>query len=173
MVNGLYNLGRLKRKEHIWGNISLEEMVNDVAQWLENDIKSKKIKLIIDCPDEVHGIEDVLPLVFLNLIANAIKYNNAQHPCVRISSQMEASNILVKVEDNGPGMPLNAEKKIFEAFVQLDKSRLSEGLGVVLNTVNKALILHQSPVWVGRSEDLGGACLSFQLQKAKPKYQNF
>ena len=170
MTNGLYNLGRLKRKEHVWANISLEELVTETSQWLETEIQSKNINLILDCFDDVYAIEDVLPLVFLNLLTNAIKYNNSKTPCIRIASIMDATGILVKVEDNGPGLPLHAEKKIFEAFVQLDKTRMSEGLGVGLNTVSKALNLHDSKIWVGRSEELGGACFSFKLSKAKSSY---
>jgi signal transduction histidine kinase len=171
LVNGLYNLGRLKRKDHSWGNISLVEMVKEVSEWLEADMRIKKINLNIDCPDVVFAIEDVLPLVFLNLISNALKYNLSENPQIRITSRPDEDKILVKVEDNGPGLPVTAEKKIFEAFVQLGKSRLKEGLGVGLNTVCNALLLHGSQVWVSRSKDLGGACLSFKLTPAQKSSQ--
>jgi signal transduction histidine kinase len=167
MVNGLYNLGRLKRKDHHWTNVSLHEMVSETAQWFEQDMKTKKIDFTIDCPDEVYAIEDVLPLVFLNLISNAMKYNRSENPCIRISSCKDGDKVLVKIEDNGPGLPVQAQDQIFEAFVQLDKTRLTEGLGVGLNTVRNALVLHESQVWVGRSDDLGGASLSFKLKPAK------
>ncbi|MEA2554557.1 MAG: two-component system, OmpR family, sensor kinase [Fimbriimonadaceae bacterium] len=63
-----------------------------------------------------------------NLIDNALKYGG-NACCVRLSV---AKTVVLEVADNGPGVPDGEQKRIFERFVRLDRSRASEGYGLGL-----------------------------------------
>jgi len=67
-------------------------------------------------PAMVIGDADRLIQVFINLIANGIKYNTSADPVVRISSTRRGDDYAVLVEDNGPGIPADARERLFTKF---------------------------------------------------------
>lgn len=164
MVNGLYNLGRMHQRDHVWGVLSLKDVIEETCEWLSLEVNAKGVEVQSRDLVDVMGIEDILPLVFLNLMSNAIKYNHADSPKVLIYTERHGEEVKVYVEDNGAGIPQASQKVIFEAFSQLDHQNVKEGLGVGLNTVRNALELHHSRIEVGSSRELGGASFAFYLK---------
>jgi two-component system sensor histidine kinase ChvG len=75
--------------------------------------------LQLEIPDDkaltVVGIADRLVQVFQNLISNALSFSPPGRP-VRITVERERQFVLVKVEDEGPGLPEGKEARIFERF---------------------------------------------------------
>jgi len=64
----------------------------------------------------VNGELDRLAQVFINLISNAIKYNDADRPLVSVTSAIARRRYVVEIADNGPGIPPADRKRIFEKF---------------------------------------------------------
>ena len=64
----------------------------------------------------VNGDPDRLAQVFINLIANAIKYNVSPDPLVEITSSVGNGHYRVEVSDNGPGIAPADRQRIFEKF---------------------------------------------------------
>lgn len=64
----------------------------------------------------VEGEADRLSQVFINLIANAIKYNTSGSPWVRVSSRVQRDRYEVLIEDNGPGIRSDERELIFSKF---------------------------------------------------------
>jgi Na+/proline symporter/nitrogen-specific signal transduction histidine kinase len=64
----------------------------------------------------VEGEADRLSQVFINLIANAIKYNTSEAPWVRVASELRDGRYEVRVEDNGPGIRADERELIFSKF---------------------------------------------------------
>jgi Na+/proline symporter/nitrogen-specific signal transduction histidine kinase len=62
------------------------------------------------------GEPDKLAQIFINLISNAIKYNNAARPKVIVSSSSSRGIYEVRIEDNGPGIPKQDHERIFLKF---------------------------------------------------------
>ena len=69
-----------------------------------------------------------------NLIENSIKFSNL----IEINFQKLKSNILIIVEDNGPGIPISERENDFKPFYKIDKSRSenssSVGLGLSISS---------------------------------------
>jgi two-component system sensor histidine kinase ChvG len=63
----------------------------------------------------VRGLEERLGQVFRNLIVNAISFSPPRG-MIRISATREGSEVVVKVEDTGPGIPENRYEEIFDRF---------------------------------------------------------
>ena len=61
---------------------------------------------------------DRLSQVFINLIANAIKYNTSATPRVRVSSRVRDGSYEVLVEDNGPGIRVDERERVFSKFMR-------------------------------------------------------
>lgn len=80
-----------------------------------------------------------LEQVFLNLISNAIKHNDKEKYIISVGCKEEPEHYLFSVEDNGPGIAKEDQKKIFEMFQQLKSRDVTEGSGIGLAIVKKAV----------------------------------
>lgn len=84
----------------------------------------------------VHGRPIDVEMIFRNLIDNAIKYSGDQ-PRVQIESWLDGrGQVVVRIADNGPGIPAKLRRKIFGRFVrlgtELERSKPGTGLGLFI-----------------------------------------
>ncbi|HUR80420.1 MAG TPA: HAMP domain-containing sensor histidine kinase [Thermoanaerobaculia bacterium] len=86
----------------------------------------------VDCDGAmVHADPDRLQQVLLNLLSNAIKFTpGGGRVCVRCA--IDGERALIRVEDNGIGIPADQLQRIFEPFVQLDTEKRERGVGLGL-----------------------------------------
>ncbi len=75
---------------------------------------------------------DRLSQVFINLIANACKYCDAEQPELRIRARRKGGNVEVDFVDNGAGIPAKSQPLIFEKFSRLGDQRAAGGAGLGL-----------------------------------------
>lgn len=72
-----------------------------------------------------------LSKLFQNLVSNAFKFNN-KNPIIQIAGKLENDNYIVEVKDNGIGMKVEYNDKIFRLFQRLSRSSQYEGTGIGL-----------------------------------------
>lgn len=98
-----------------------------------------------------------------NIIDNAIKYS-PKNGFVRVSLLKEGKFAIIKVEDNGPGIPDSERERIFERFYRLDDSRARDtgGTGLGLAIAKEAVLLHGGTIEV-MSEGEVGSIFSIRL----------
>lgn len=135
--------------------LSVAEYIHDrnIGFTFKTSIQEK----IITCdPGKVESI-------LLNLISNAIKFNNPEGH-ITVSIRDKGEDIVVSVEDTGVGIPLEKQNRIFERFVQVDKSltRSYEGSGIGLSLVKSFIDMHNGEIWL-ESEVGKGSVFSFML----------
>lgn len=117
----------------------------------------------------VRGNEMDYGLIFRNLIDNAIKYADAENPSVGVTSQYlpNHGSVVVRITDNGQGIPVPLQRKIFGRFVrlgtELERKKPGTGLGLyIVRTLVKR--------WKGRvqvtSGDTGGTVFQVTLGNA-------
>ena len=75
---------------------------------------------------------------FTNLIENAIKYGKR----ARVMLSTEPAGVVIRIDDNGPGIPEHLQDKVFEAFFRIERSRNRETGGVGLGLTVARTILH-------------------------------
>jgi two-component sensor histidine kinase len=131
----------------------LVELVKDLLKDLKNQIRDKKISLILKCnEDSILLVADKLRLnqVFLNIINNAI--NVAQQGEIIVFLERQDDNtVLVRITDNGPGIPPNLKDKIFNKFVTGSKSGTGLGLYICKNIIEK----HGGKIWADNNKNKG------------------
>ena len=105
----------------------------DLSELLETTImKYEKKEITTDISKEVFldGRKNLMQRCFSNLIDNAVKYSTN----VYISLRKLNNNILIIIDDDGPGIPENERENVFKPFYKIDKSRgdskSSVGLGL-------------------------------------------
>jgi two-component system CheB/CheR fusion protein len=57
--------------------------------------------------------------IMYNLISNAIKFKGDESPVVRLHTKKEDDNVVLTVQDNGTGIPVNKLNKVFEMYGRL------------------------------------------------------
>jgi PAS domain S-box-containing protein len=90
---------------------------------------------------------DRISQVLVNLVGNAIRYCDSG--AVRVRTRARRHDVLVEVEDTGPGIPGESLKNIFDAFVQLSTGpqRRTGGTGLGLAISKKIVELHGGQIW--------------------------
>jgi CheY-like chemotaxis protein len=98
-----------------------------------------------------------------NLLANAVKFTPAGG-AVRVSAARRGGEVLVSVEDSGPGLPEEALERVFDRFWQAERTD-NRGLGLGLAIVRGLVEAHGGRVWVENRPE-GGAAFRFTLPVA-------
>lgn len=122
--------------------INLCEQIPKITRPLISILKSKKVNCKTECLDKnilVQMNPTYFDLIIGNLVDNAIKFNDKDTIEICFSSVKEGKNINLTVSDNGPGIALEEQKKIFESFYQPEKCFTGNvtGAGLGLSLVNK------------------------------------
>jgi PAS domain S-box-containing protein len=161
LVNELLDLGRLEagfdaRREPV----QLENVLKFSLDVFDGQIKKKKIRLITKIGDDIKTVR-ANPIrirqMIDNLIGNAIKYTPIEGR-VQVSLVMQEFQIVLRVEDTGPGIPADEQTRIFEKFYRASNRPESiEGSGLGLAIVKSIADSHQGRVWVESKPGEGSA----------------
>jgi signal transduction histidine kinase len=149
--------------------IDVREIADQVANTIRPKLDEKKMKLEILLPEDLPKLDadrDLAVQVFINLIANAVKYS-PEETTVRIRAKEEPVDIQISIEDEGIGIPAAARGRIFERYyrVKSDKSRMDDGIGLGLAIVKNIIERHGGTIRVESEENVGSK-FTFTLPKA-------
>ena len=102
-------------------------------------VPSESIRLDVKPPDgelTVRGREADLEIIFRNLVDNAVKYSLPAPQVDVTAATATPGRVLVRVADNGPGIPITKRSQVFRRFVrlgsELERSTPGTGLGLFL-----------------------------------------
>jgi signal transduction histidine kinase len=128
-------------------NVNLAQVIQDVLELYQIVAEEKLVTLNSRVSPAFNLEADRIRLrqVFANLVDNAIKYT-AEGGHVEILAEWEASQIVVRVKDNGMGIPEEEQPRIWERLYRGDKSRSQKGLGLGLSLVKAVVNAHQGTV---------------------------
>lgn len=115
-------------------------------------------------PGRVSGSDELLAQVVRNLVDNAARHASSR---VGLSLGETGGEVVLAVDDDGPGIPQAERDRVFERFVRLDdaRSRDAGGSGLGLAIVRELVAAHGGVVSVGTSA-LGGARFEIRLPAA-------
>ncbi len=157
LTNGLLQLAQSENKEASikFQNVRIDELLFEIQQALQ--IQNIDYQIIIDFDDipdneqsiTVFGNEALLQTVFNNLIDNACKYSKNKRAEVKIS--FEGKKCIVRVSDNGIGIPSSELKRIFEPLHRAHNATSFKGYGIGLSVCRRIVDMHQGQISV-RSE---------------------
>jgi signal transduction histidine kinase len=147
--------------------IMLPRMAADIARKFGGQTDQHTFILEFD-PDfpTVTGDERRLTQVFNNLISNAIKYSQAGSKVV-IRGAAYPNYVTVAVRDEGIGIPVHEQHRIFQKFSRLDNalSRETEGTGLGLFLTKAIIEAHKGRIWFSNNDDEPGTTFTFSLPR--------
>jgi signal transduction histidine kinase len=167
LIRDLLSLSRIKAAKEIPKTaVELPEIINQVFEGLRMRAAEKDLTLEQKLPaalPAVYGNADAIYELFSNLVTNSVKYTPVGGQ-VELSASNTGDEVLVKVQDNGVGIPAEAMPYIFEEFYRADnvKAEAMEGTGLGLSIVRQILNAHGGRIWV-ESEQGKGTTFSFAL----------
>ena len=119
----------------------LDEQIRQSIMLLESKWMDKEIELDVDLdPVDYTGSEGLLLQVWNNLIDNAVKFNR-RGGLLRMRLVQEGRLARFTIEDEGPGLSPEEQKRIFDKFYQGDSSHRGDGNGLGLALVKRIVHL--------------------------------
>jgi PAS domain S-box-containing protein len=164
LVNDLLDMSRIDAGNLTVSKVacSLEELVYRAAQRAHPQPGDRlQMRVPPDLP-LFYADPQRIEAVLRNLIENAAKYAGENSP-IWINAGVEANNLVVRVSDEGPGIPAEESERIFDSFYQLENglNRRSSGAGLGLAICRGFVIAHGGKIWVEPRQK--GACIVFSL----------
>jgi signal transduction histidine kinase/DNA-binding response OmpR family regulator len=169
LISDILDLSKIEagRLELCFEHLSVAKIFGEVISALGPLVRKKTQTLSSDADRSlaVHADATRFKQVLLNLVGNAIKFT-PERGSIEITAQRVGNEIQVKVHDNGPGIPLEEQKRIFDAFYRLRKSGEGvEGTGLGL-AITESLVKLQGGSLGLESEPGHGSCFYFSLPVA-------
>ncbi|MEN7547918.1 ATP-binding protein [Rapidithrix thailandica] len=147
----------------------IQSLALDIFEQLENKAHKRSIQLMLEknYPEGIYVNADYsrISQVLINLVSNAIKYNQ-DGGWVKVRFDEKEKEVLITVTDNGLGIPEEDIARVFERFYRVEKSRSKKqgGSGLGLAIVKHILEGHNASISVD-SEENKGTSFSFNLEK--------
>lgn len=126
-------------------NFSLDSLLNNVINNLQNKINEKALKIVRQLNTDNYNIaidESLMRFSVKSILENAIHYSNVGESII-ISVSQDKNYIKLSIRDFGPGFSDEAMAKIFEIFTIVDIWHHTEGLGLSLATIKMITELHK------------------------------
>jgi signal transduction histidine kinase len=146
--------------------VDLPELAHLVVKRLE--ARTERHRFVVEFPRTFPAVQadpERIEEVLTNLVDNAIKYS-PKGGTIRVEGRVTASAVEVTVSDQGPGIKLSEQGRLFQRFyrVQGDPNRQTTGVGLGLFLVQAIVEAHGGQIWV--NSDWGkGASFTFSLPR--------
>ena len=157
LINDILDVSKIEagKMELTFGEVDLAEIVRGVMSTAVALVKEKSIDLRTELADDLPLVQaDSIRVrqVLLNLLSNAAKFTDQGYILVTARPIDEGGEreVLVSVEDTGPGIALTDQNKLFVPFSQVDASptRKTGGTGLGLSICRHLVELHGGSIWV-------------------------
>jgi len=169
LLDEILELSVLERGERAWENRSIdaEEALERAVSVCDALARQRGIRIAVGerAPGTLVLAEpNRLTQVLINLISNAIKYNDTPAPTVAVRSGRDGADYWIEVSDNGPGIAAGEREKIFDKFYRGRQGRQPAQAGAGLGlAISREIVMRMN----GRLElvgaQQGGACFRIVL----------
>ena len=171
LVNSMLDVSQIEsgKMRMNFTTADIREVVNGVVAALQQEARTRHLKLTIEVPARVPRIQfdpERVEQVLINLIDNALKFTPAEGSIrVAVRTRPEVHGVEISVSDTGIGIPLQEQGNIFEEFAQVRRQRggrQREGSGLGLAIVKRIVEAHSSRIEL-QSTPGQGSTFSFVL----------
>ena len=159
LINDILMISRLEAKdaEVVFSQVRISVLLDDILDSLKPLAAQSQVFIHSDCqPISIEANPQQMKELLNNLITNAVKYNRPGGQ-VWIQIREKGDDMLIRVRDNGMGIPEDSLDRIFERFYRVDKgrSRKQGGTGLGLSIVKHIVSFYQGTIRVSSELDKG------------------
>jgi len=169
LIDDLLAFSRIGRAESQEGTVNLGPLVQDVIDEMRPDTSGRNITWRTGALPTLHCDRSMMRLVFVNLIANAIKFTRPRAAAeIEIGVFENERGVVVFVKDNGVGFDMQFSNKLFRVFQRLHGTEEFEGTGIGLATAQRIIHRHGGAMWADGAVN-GGATFFFSVSPARKR----
>ncbi len=168
LINSLLHYSRVGRLDLVLNDVDLNEVFAEVLELLEASRPDSKFKFRVPRSlPTVRGDHVLLRELLLNLVGNAMKYNDKPQPWIEIGFVEESGDSIFYVRDNGIGISSPFHEQVFKMFKRLHgRHEYGGGSGAGLTICRKIVERHGGRIWIESSPGYG-ATFFFTLGRAR------
>jgi PAS domain S-box-containing protein len=167
LLSGLMRLSRVGTTSVKETALDMYHLFDSVVQGFQYQINTLDIDLTIeeDVPDCI-GDYSLMSQVFINLLDNAIKYRHPDRKgVIKLGGSVQDEMVEYSISDNGIGIELDQQDKVFDLFHQLHSKPDAKGQGLGLTIVRRIMDRQQGSVEI-KSTPQEGTTIYVRLPKA-------
>jgi PAS domain S-box-containing protein len=148
---------------------SINKAIHEALKLAAAGLRKASINLVLELDEslpQVYADIQLIEQVMLNLVTNATRILSKSHGKrdIRISTSRQQRDILMRVEDSGPGISQEMREKVFEPFFTTG----SQGMGIGLGICRRIIADHKGEISISASP-LGGAQFNILIPIEKRK----
>ena len=169
LVSSLLDVNKLESGQPVVDQKVVETLllIRNAVEDVRPVANGRRQSLLTDLPDELPAIwvdEDMARRVLINLMENSSKFTPTGG-ALKVGASAEGDWLHIWIKDNGPGIPLAEQDRIFDKFTRLRGKNKPGGLGIGLAFCRLAVQGHGGRIWV--ESDMGtGATFHFTFPVA-------
>jgi PAS domain S-box-containing protein len=165
LIDDLLSFSRTGRADLKKSSIKMNQVVEDALAQISTPINDRKIEWNISSLPEVYADYNLLRLVWINLLDNAIKYTRPmKRAVIKVGYKEEKKEFIFYIQDNGVGFDMKYAQKLFGVFQRLHSPSQFEGTGIGLANVQRIILRHGGRTWAEAETDKG-ATFYFSIPK--------
>lgn len=167
LIQNLLDYAKTGSHDQYIEETNLNTLIKEKIKGLKTLIEEKKATIRIKDMPSIYCESNQIGIVFFNLINNAVKFNDKEHPQIEIglSDKNPTGKWQFYVKDNGKGIPPEYQNRIFDMFTRLENKREYKGTGIGLTLCQKIVTRHGGTIWVS-SITGQGSTFFFTIDKA-------
>jgi len=165
LIQSLLTYSKVNNSMLVFASANINTVVSTILKDISLVIKEKNVKINIGrLPKNIYCVEGKINMLFMNLITNAIKFNESENPIIDISCLEDDTHYTFSIKDNGIGIAPAFQEKIFVLFKRLNNSHKYEGTGIGLSLCKKIIHQHGGTIHL-ESQEGQGTCFYFKIAK--------
>jgi two-component system phosphate regulon sensor histidine kinase PhoR len=168
MINELLDLSRMEQAavQTRQDEIELGSLVMTSVHRLQTFAERQGVTMVVRIPADlppVRGDDERLDQLLMNLLHNAIKFSS-HGDTVTVATDEHPDSVVVSVADEGSGIPVADQPRVFERFYKVDRARQRGlgGTGLGLSIARHIADAHGGTIWLESTEGQGST-FSFSL----------
>ena len=167
LINDILDLSKIEagKMELTFDEIDVEKLIKSVMSTVVGLIKDKSVRLEEEIQNDLPAVKaDSMRVrqILINLFSNAVKFTD--EGVIKVAAESEGDFVRISVIDSGPGISKEDQKKLFQAFSQVDASatRATGGSGLGLSISQELVHMHGGEI--GLESEVGkGSTFYFTL----------
>jgi PAS domain S-box-containing protein len=171
MIQALLTYSRVGTRGKEFELTDCEDVLSKALSNLQVAIEEKGAEVTHDPLPTILGDDTQLLQLFQNLIGNAVKFCDEEHPSVHVSAKEQDEDWLFSFRDNGIGIDPQFKDRIFVIFQRLHGKGEYKGTGIGLAVCKRIVERHGGKIWV-ESEPGKGATFYFTIPTEREEDDN-
>jgi PAS domain S-box-containing protein len=153
IIDGLLRLSRVGRVDYESKDVNMNALVADILSAMHSQIIAANAKITVKPLPTVKGDRNAIGQIIANVVGNALKSFEGDNRIIEISASGDNPPVF-SIRDNGVGIPLEYQSKLFQAFQHVHNSR-TRGEGIGLAIVRRIVERHGGRIWFESAPGVG------------------